>query len=282
MASRSFSERALISFYTEQPLHCGAETGTGYVDMPVQREKHTGFPLIPGSTIKGVFRDELETKVNVAHYFGADDASTAGRVSFGDAFVVAFPVRSSGVPFRWVTCPQVLERLYRAQAKRPPRFNLAAGTGWTAAAGRVLLDEIAVTAAASTDLGEILDAVSALLPSDDSFAYTREILRDRLTVVADADFGMLVETGTEIVTRIRLNDKGTTTGDGGNMFNQEIVPRDTLFLSVLREVETSAGERFPLNELPKVMRLGGDESIGRGVVWLRCEEIVAAAARKEA
>lgn len=280
MATRSFTQRAILSFYTEQPLHCGAESGTGYVDMPVQREKHTGFPLIPGSTIKGVLRDELEKKVNVVQYFGADDAVTAGRVSFGDAFIVAFPIRSSGVPFRWVTCPQVLERFYRAKGVAPPRFSLAQGAGWSTASGRILLDEVVVNGTAPAELSTIIDEVTSLLPSDDSFAYTRDILRERLVVVTDADFGTLVETGTEIITRIRLNEEGTTTGGEGNLFNQEIVPRDTLFLSVMRELETAASDRFPLNQLPKVMRLGGDETIGRGVVWLRCEDIATATVRE--
>ena len=39
---------------TRTPLHVGAGSSVGAVDQPVQRERHTGFPIIPGSSIKGV------------------------------------------------------------------------------------------------------------------------------------------------------------------------------------------------------------------------------------
>ena len=135
-----------IGLYTETPLHCGAESATGYVDLPVQRERHTGYPLIPGSTIKGVLRDEMKSderlgKDGVRDIFGADStdekAPSPGIVSFGDGLLVAFPVRSSGAPFHWVTCPFVLERVFRAlgatdvEVKQPKEK-----TAWAKSGGR--------------------------------------------------------------------------------------------------------------------------------------------------
>ncbi|MEO8381530.1 MAG: type III-B CRISPR module RAMP protein Cmr4 [Acidobacteriota bacterium] len=269
MGSRSFSEVALLTFYTEQPLHCGAEKGTGYVDLPVQREKHTGFPVIPGSTIKGVLRDEMKAvkDFDVETQFGKEDSTLPGRIAFGDGFVVAFPVRSSGEPFRWVTCPLVLDRVYRALGEGPPPFMLDERAAWASTAQSVLLEEIRVDAVPG-QFAAVCDTLDRLLRPDSTFAYTRLKLRDRLIVVTDRDFGFLVATATEIVTRIKLSDEtGTTTGDGGNMFNEELVPRDTLFACVVRE-RSGDGAAFPLDRIPDVIRLGGDETIGRGVVWV--------------
>ena len=41
-------------FYT--PLHFGSGTTLSYVDLPVQRESHTDYPVMPSTGIKGVFR----------------------------------------------------------------------------------------------------------------------------------------------------------------------------------------------------------------------------------
>ena len=52
------------------------------------------------------------------------------------------------------------------------------------------------------------------------------------------------------------------------MFNEELVPRDTLFVSVLRELSESK-PAFPTDAIPSVIRLGGHETIGRGVTWVQ-------------
>ncbi len=44
----------------ETPLHAGSGQDLGIVDMPIQRERHTGFPKIEGSGLKGSIRDVFE------------------------------------------------------------------------------------------------------------------------------------------------------------------------------------------------------------------------------
>ncbi|HCW51693.1 MAG TPA: hypothetical protein DGR79_06470, partial [Clostridiales bacterium] len=53
-ASRVFWIHALT------PLHVGAGQGVGFIDLPVMREKATGWPIVPGSTVKGVMRGLFE------------------------------------------------------------------------------------------------------------------------------------------------------------------------------------------------------------------------------
>ena len=50
-------QRNLLIF-TRTPLHVGAGSSVGAIDQPIQRERHTGFPIIPGSSLKGCFADQ--------------------------------------------------------------------------------------------------------------------------------------------------------------------------------------------------------------------------------
>lgn len=44
----------------ETPLHCGSGNDIGIVDLPIQRERHTDFPKIEGSSLKGGIREAFE------------------------------------------------------------------------------------------------------------------------------------------------------------------------------------------------------------------------------
>lgn len=45
----------------ESPLHAGSGNEVGVVDLPIQREKHTDFPKIESSSLKGAIRESLES-----------------------------------------------------------------------------------------------------------------------------------------------------------------------------------------------------------------------------
>lgn len=288
MASKTFLDVGALGLYTETPLHCGSEGGTGYVDLPIQRERHTRYPVIPGSTIKGVLRDELKPDLNgsLEAIFGTEDAKGPGAVSFGDGIIALFPVRSSHAPFHWVTCPFVLERVFRLLGKKvevpaPPGVRQA----WSRTAGDVLLEELRVVKkphpAFFADKDSGLSVLLGLLPdSDRGFEYTRKILRDYLLILSDEDFKELIETATEVVTRIKLNVFGTTRTISqeddpdeklsafdrqGNLFVQEVLPPEALFVAALRAEDKWAKSLQGAIGKHPVLRLGGDETIGRGV-----------------
>lgn len=299
MASKTFDTLGALGLYVETPLHCGAEGGTGYVDLPVQRERHTHYPVVPGSTIKGVLRDELQPALQdegLRAVFGADGtkdekATVPGTVSFGDGILVAFPIRSSGAPFHWVTCPFVLERVFRALGKEVTVPRPTEGHACAREEGEVLLEEIRLAKEPAPDFFADpavapecgLALLLGLLPAANlGFAYTRSIFGDRLLIVRDADFKELVETGTEVITRIKLNALGTTAtleeekhadlsdyDRQGNMFVEEVVPPEALFLASLRGCDGPWRPKLveALNGRP-VIRLGGDETIGRGITHL--------------
>ncbi len=108
---------SVLFIHAQTPMHPGAGTALGVVDLPVQRERHTQWPLIPGTSLKGVLRDaargpsDSSDEEKVTDAFGPDtkDADKhAGAITVTDARLLAFPVRSLRGVFAWVTCPSVL------------------------------------------------------------------------------------------------------------------------------------------------------------------------------
>lgn len=39
--------------HARSPLHAGTGQGTGVIDLPIAREKATGIPYLPSSSVKG-------------------------------------------------------------------------------------------------------------------------------------------------------------------------------------------------------------------------------------
>ena len=58
----------------ETPLHAGSGDDLGIVDLPIQRERHTSFPKIESSSLKGALREAFEEKVVVNNKFANWDA----------------------------------------------------------------------------------------------------------------------------------------------------------------------------------------------------------------
>lgn len=133
-----------LFLYTETPLHAGSGSDLGIVDLPIQRERHTSFPKIESSSLKGALREDFESNNNniqvgaesfavnkdvdtkskkakggspLALAFGpeGDDSASAhaGALGFTDARLLLFPVKSMKGVFAWITCPAVLRRFER-------------------------------------------------------------------------------------------------------------------------------------------------------------------------
>lgn len=140
-----FRESKPLFLMCETPLHAGSGSDLGIVDLPIQREKHTKFPKIEASSLKGAIRqafemrtvlsenDNQKTKENlitINKIFGFDeadlnsrkDASNQKNEAFGentqfsgclavsDARLLLFPVKSLYGVFAWVTCPKIISR----------------------------------------------------------------------------------------------------------------------------------------------------------------------------
>lgn len=115
-----FQQHAALFLYAVSPVHMGAGQAIGVIDNPIQRERHTGHPCFAGSGIKGALRHNFEAIGGdpklIAPLFGPESNSGelhAGAISFGDAQLVALPVRSLKGGYVYATCPQALARAQR-------------------------------------------------------------------------------------------------------------------------------------------------------------------------
>ena len=52
-----FKQAKPLFLIVETPLHAGSGSDLGIVDLPIQREKHTDYPKIEASGLKGSIRE---------------------------------------------------------------------------------------------------------------------------------------------------------------------------------------------------------------------------------
>ncbi|MGH9830880.1 MAG: type III-B CRISPR module RAMP protein Cmr4, partial [Blastocatellia bacterium] len=107
------------------PTHVGTGQGVGYIDLPIHRDKVTGWPLIPGSAFKGVWADHFGateerrgsgSKIGLAFGHASDgepNSSNAGALVPTDARLVCLPIQSFQGTFAWCTSGLALQMLRR-------------------------------------------------------------------------------------------------------------------------------------------------------------------------
>lgn len=280
----------VLYLFTRTPLHVGAGASVGAVDQPVQRERHTRLPIIPGSSIKGVLADQAnETdedgrpKIDLdrnatkrteqgAELFGLGAGKTegdngkAGAISFGQANLLAFPVRSAKGCFAWLTSPLALKRWQRhSQVEfKLPELSKTDKAYFSA---KTLGETISGQATASILLEDYLFHHAG------EFAAAQEIVRaiqidgvwdelaaERLVLVSDETLSHFAETACEVAQHVVIDDE-TGTAKAGFLFNQENVPAETLFFAPLVETRPNALQHL---EIPNPIQLGGDATTGLG------------------
>ena len=261
-----------LYLFTRTPLHVGAGTSVGAVDQPIQRERHTGFPVIPGSSIKGVLRDacrndELRTKEE--QIFGKQD--DAGKLTFGEAKVLAFPVRSARGSFAFITCPLALERFQREHSElagldapeEPVDMQCLAGDTVGIARGAessVVLEEYRFKR--TNKFPERWETTLLDLLDDPVW----KVGKGRFVLLSNGDFSHFVKTACEVSQHIKIDPK-TGTVQGGFLFNLEAVPAETLFFAPVTSLARANGEMKDLTALLErkpVLQFGGDSTTGLG------------------
>src|SRR5260370_14967537 len=69
----------LLFLHAQTGLHPGSGTALGTVDLPVQRERHTQWPTIPGSALKGILRDRCREIAKVHYQDDGEDVEVGRR-----------------------------------------------------------------------------------------------------------------------------------------------------------------------------------------------------------
>jgi len=266
---------SILYIFARTPVHVGAGSSVGAIDMPVQRERHTQIPVIPGSSLKGVLRDLFAGDPEQIKLFGPDSNATehaAGDLLVGEARVVCFPVRSAKGSFAWLTCPAVLARYSRDAGKTMPWLDsvddssCCAGDSLKVGDSRVVLEEYSFVIKGKPD--QAVELLKDAVPGDALWL----TVKDRLVIVSDGIFTHFCATACEVQQRIRVDDQTGTVAQGG-LFNQENVPSETLFYAVMGERKPGAVDRIKAKVDGKVIQVGGDETIGLGFCTAAVKEV---------
>jgi CRISPR-associated protein Cmr4 len=52
----------LFYLHALSALHCGTGQAAGVIDLPIARDRASNLPLVPGSSLRGVLRDNFAGK----------------------------------------------------------------------------------------------------------------------------------------------------------------------------------------------------------------------------
>jgi len=291
-----FKQSGLITYYALTPIHVGAGSSVSYIDLPVQRERHTSFPIMAGSGLKGVFRAlaerELEIgKVNII--FGPENGSEGSScVAFTDAKILLYPVRSVKNTFAWITCPFVLKRFkedLESASGKTNNFSIPEVSDDKIIVAsnspliinnnpkKVGLEEFVFDVDNTQIDNNLINAIKGYIPDTE----TTQSLSERLAIVSDNVFTDLVNYAVEVRTRIKI-DQTTGTASGGALFTVEMVPSESIFYSLVfaddpknsnsnsvKNVDEVIDNIQKLIDNNKVIQVGGDETIGLGFVKVK-------------
>lgn len=302
-----FNNAKLFSLYALTPVHPGSGTSLSYVDLPIQREKNTSFPVIPGSAIKGVIRDLAlrvwdREKVNLV--FGSEDTGDqASYIAFTDAKILFYPVRSVRGVFAYITCPFVINRFIKEigsiDGKKVelninlPKINdeeiiisnnseliikdFSKTNNQNITSEYVCLEEFSFNVKKNDQIiQDICGKLKEYIPDQGEF-------QKKLAIVSDNVFTDLVNYAVDVRTRIKINQE-TGIVEQGALFVTEFVPSEAIFYSfvlfnsrVINRQDSDKEIAEFLKDLntkitdllrDKMLQIGGDETIGSGIVKL--------------
>lgn len=300
-----FKEARAMFIYAETSLHAGSGTSLGVIDLPIQREKYTDYPVLQASGIKGAVRDYFETKnsndsTKVDLVFGPDTIGGGGEAftgaaTFTDARLLLFPVRSLKGVFAYTTSCFALNRLRRdlSMAKiqvtwtvpTEPQSSQLLGIEGSSLADdkRVVLEEYAFNITEDANVKAVGEWLSQhAFPDGDEYHFWKEKVKRDLVILPENAFSDFVKLSTEVQARIKI-DNETKTVKRGALFYEEGLTTDTLLYSVVMANDPFKDESNRPNGLKNAndvisfvsqlngnrTQFGGDTTIGKGIVNIR-------------
>ena len=314
-----FKQAKPLFLIVETPLHAGSGSDLGIIDLPIQREKHTDYPKIEASGLKGSIREIFDAqakKSEIELVFGPEEGDLhAGALGFTDARLLLFPVKSVKGVFAWVTCPAVLERFKQDLSICQPsiRFVDAMPNAYTVPSEsqllvknedndkKIVLEEYTFPVTPDEKCDAVAQWIAEnVLPTDTSYGYWHDKMKQDLVVLSDDDFRDFVMLSTEVIARTRI-DNETGTVKGTALWYEEYLPTDSILYSLAlttplflkiegandAEKQTNEKEKkgcfyggqgadksrkeaekvmeFLVERLPDIIQIGGNATVGKGL-----------------
>ncbi len=259
-----------VFLYCETSLHAGSGSSLGVVDLPIQRERHTGFPKIESSSLKGAFREAFEEKLTgdddkkkIHIVFGYDDSEKKEKVKkffkdrqgdfmacLGntDARLLLFPVKSMQGVFAWITCPAVVERFIRdirlcdikPGFESPEPGTCAKNTKLIVQnnnlnhANNIILEEYTFPIEKNDNTTKMASLLADnIFPKNSTdFKFWQDKLKQDIIVLNNDDYKDFVNLSTEVVTRTKI-DNETGVVVEGQLFTEEYLPSESILYTLV-------------------------------------------------
>ena len=283
----------LLLVHARSPLHAGTGQSTAAIDLPIARDRATGLPLLPGSSLKGALRARARAgdATLSKHWqttFGPETENASdfgGAVAFSDMRLLLMPVRSVAGTFGWATSPLLLAsaardarlcglelswgglpqpRVEQAAVARDSMLKHTSG-GTT----RVILEEFDLQADAGAGQAVAKALAPLVFPDDPEW---QKLLEKRLCIVHDDVMAFFAHHATEVVTRVSI-DPETGTAKQGQLWTEENLPAESVLSGIVEELPSARViaahqgqhlDRIQNDLLDRPIQLGGKASIGRG------------------
>lgn len=257
-----YKEAKTLFMICETPLHAGSGDSLGVVDMPIQRERHTSFPKIEASSLKGALREFFEEGFittnpkrdhpDVITTFGAEEGNEkAGSLGFTDARLLLFPIKSMRGIFAWITCPRVLKQFAKDMTLTNEHFKidnlstlppisentcylLNSTSNLTLSNGKIVLEEYTFDTKVQENI--TIDGNNLCNWLADNFFAAHPYWKDKaekdIVILSDNDFQDFVNLSTEVITRTRIDNETGTVANGA-LFTEEYLPTESILYSLV-------------------------------------------------
>jgi CRISPR-associated protein Cmr4 len=233
------------------------------------------------------------------------DESYASAISFLDARILLFPVKSLKGIFAWVTCPMVLERFiedlkfmefsqeelinhgFMMENLSSLENTVPEGSNLLINNNVVILEEYTFQVKENPNTKKIAEFIAQNIFKENEHSFWKEKLKKDLIILSDDDFEQFVTNSTEIITRTKIDDK-TGTVETGALWTEEYLPQETIFYSIAfsspirsenkgllagnnnnTDEEAEKVMSFFEGGLPKVIQIGGNQTLGKGIVRIQ-------------
>jgi CRISPR-associated protein Cmr4 len=293
-----FEKTAAVFLYAVSPVHMGAGQAVDVIDNPIQRERHTKHPCFAGSGIKGAVRHSYQAlggdEADIARLLGPDSNSGdlhAGAVSFGDAQMLALPVRSLKGGYVYATCPQALARAQRLLALTGskaewPSVKVADGACLIAnpallSGDKLHLEAFEYGASESSELKTIAaDLAQRALPAGEAYQFFADKLKTDLVLLSDTDFGYFAQNAMLVEPHVRIDPETGTAANTGLFYTENLPPESLLIAPLMASQTRAKDDNLKAEEVftrlkplldGRLLQIGGDATTGRGLVLAKVE-----------
>ena len=267
--------------YALAPIHCGGEGDLGNI-LDIVREVHTDFPYIPGSSLRGSLRWDVNSidPATADKLFGkelsADGQMGVHQVWFGDARLLWIPMRTMAMGnrnvFTWVSCHSLIrDHALLSGLAISDLPNHPVGTQ----AGSYYVADAQLQVSGLTNEQKQAIALAGDWQRSLGNAVQSTWNNNRI-VLPDSDFQTLMEHSlwTQIRNKINKSDDNEDDSEGGaEIFWTDVcIPRDTILYYPwgykLNKTNSVAKDEHDclMDVLTGLFQIGGQANVGRGWV----------------